>query len=251
MPFMFDEQMPQQYRDDGYVILRQIIPPSLVGDMRRVLEDAPALARENGGPQAQRLQPLVKNGIEMKPFEDLAALPELVAAIASVLSPEHRFGLGGFDRLGVFVEPAEKPSRTDWHRDCDGLSMKRTGKHRALRQEPYWFNQVNIPLLEDTCTWYVPGSYARDDTPEEPIAAAPPTFADDASYEELERGHLDYSRAMPGAIRVSMDAGDFLLYHPDGWHIGVYLPDRRRLTLHDYAPTPELKDWYQRAGWTE
>jgi len=251
MPFRLDEQMPQQYLDDGYVIFRHIIPHALLGDMRRVLKDAPELARKESGPQAQRLQPLVKYGVDIKPFEDLAALPELVDALAKVLSPEHRLGHGGFNRLGVFVEPEERPYTSHWHRDCDGLGMTRTGKHREMRQAPYWFNQINVPLYEDNCTWYVPGSYARDDTPEEPATAKAPSFAEDPSYEELEQGYLNYCRAMPGAIRASMDGGDFMLYHPDGWHLGNYLPDRRRLTLHDYCPTPELADWYARAGWTE
>lgn len=251
MPFHFDEQMPEQYLADGYVIFRRIIPPSLMGDMRGVLKDAPELARKENGPQVQRLQPLVKYGIDMKPFEELASIPELVDAIARILSPENQFGYGGFNRMGVFVEPAEKPSTSYWHRDCDGLGMKRTGRHREMRQDPYWFNQINIPIFEDNCTWYVPGSHARDDTPGESVAAKAPSLAEGASYEELEQRYLDYCRAMPGATRVSMDAGDFMLYHPDAWHLGNYLPDRRRLTLHDWAPTPELADWYANKGWEE
>ena len=51
---------------------------------------------------------------------------------------------------------------------------------------------------------------------------------------------------MSEAVRLCMDAGDFAIYHPNAWHLGNYLPDRRRVTIHDLAPTPELLDWYAR-----
>jgi ectoine hydroxylase-related dioxygenase (phytanoyl-CoA dioxygenase family) len=155
--------------------------------------------------------------------------------------------MGHFNRTGLLLEPAEQPWCTKWHRDIRETSnVPDVEEFRHLAHDPLWFNQINCPLYEDNCTWYVPGSYLRDDLPDEVAAAEASLPPENASYEERERKCLEYAQGMPRAVRLSMDAGDFALYHPNGWHIGNYLPDRKRVTIHDIAPTPELLDWYER-----
>ena len=58
MAFQFSEEYIAQYYRDGYTILREILPPSLIRDLRRVTDAGRAIAREESGPQAQRLQPM-------------------------------------------------------------------------------------------------------------------------------------------------------------------------------------------------
>jgi len=239
--------MIQDYRTQGYVVFQQILPPSLLRDLRRATEKVHQYAREKGGPQAQRLQPIINYDIDLKPFYDYAQLPDLVDAIGRVLTPRHQIARGELKRTGLLLEPAEKPWCTRWHRDLRETSnVPDVEEFRRINSDPLWFNQINCPLYEDNCTWYVPGSYLRVDLPKEVTAAASPLPPEDALYEERERKCLEYTQAMPGAVRLCMDAGDFALYHPNGWHIGNYLPDRKRVTIHDYAPTPELLDWYDR-----
>ena len=45
---------------------------------------------------------------------------------------------------------------------------------RRVNRDPLWFNQINCPLYEDNCTWFVPGSHLRDDFPAETAAAEAP-----------------------------------------------------------------------------
>ncbi len=66
---------------------------------------------------------------------------------------------------------------------------------------------------------------------------------DGLTYEERERTGLDYCRAMPGAVRLHLDAGDFALYRNTLWHLGNYSPHLKRATLHDSADTPEFREW--------
>ena len=252
MRFKFCHSMILDYRTQGYVVFRQILPLSLIRDLRRATEKVHQYAREKGGPQAQRLQPIINYDMDLKPFYDYANLPELVDAIGSVLTPRHQIARGEVKRTGVLLEPAEKPWCTRWHRDLrhaekffETSNVPDMEEFRRIKSDPLWFNQINCPLYEDNSLWYVPGSYLRMDLPEEVTAAEAPLPPEEASYEERERKCLQYTQAMPGAVRLYMDAGDFALYHPRGWHIGVYLPDRKRVTIHDYAPTPEYLDWYR------
>ena len=53
---------------------------------------------------------------------------------------------------------------------------------------------------------------------------------------------------MPGAVQLHLDAGDFALYRNTLWHIGNYVPYRKRATIHDGALTAEFKDWIAKAG---
>ncbi|MCZ7643720.1 MAG: hypothetical protein M5U26_00305 [Planctomycetota bacterium] len=65
-----------------------------------------------------------------------------------------------------------------------------------------------------------------------------------------ERACLAYAQGMPGAVQFKLHAGDFALYRPIGWHIGNYVPYKKRATLHDAVFTPQYEAWWKawRAG---
>lgn len=245
MAFTFCDSMIHDYRTQGYVVFRQIVPVSLLRDLRRVTATAQQQVRAKHGPQAQRMQPLPDYDIDLKPFQDFETLPAIVDAVSKVLTPRH---IVEGQKIALLVEPAEKPWCTNWHRDITIESnVPDREEFRRVQHDPLFFNQINAPLYEDNCTWYVPGSYLRENLPgEQQVSESTPRFADDVTNDERERVNLDYCRSMPRAVRLSMDAGDFAMYHPNGWHIGNYLPDRKRVTIHAFAPSPELLDWYKR-----
>ena len=88
----------------------------------------------------------------------------------------------------------------------------------------------------------LPGEATR--FPERPIAKPE---LDGLSYEQCERICLEYCRSMPGAVQLHLNAGDFALYRNTLWHIGNYVPYRKRATLHDSVDTAEFAAWRQRA----
>ena len=74
--------------------------------------------------------------------------------------------------------------------------------------------------------------------PDRPI---PGVDLEGKSAEEREPLCLEYCRSMPGAVQLHLEAGDFALYRNTLWHLGNYVPYRKRATLHDSAWTPELR----------
>ncbi len=244
------------YREHGYIILRGIIPPALIADLRRTAEEARVIARRLEGPSAQRLQPLGEH-VDLAAVRVFAALPELAAALAGILTPRHH--VSDPARMALLFEPAEHCWSTEWHRDwrqqmttAQFEEVFGVGRWARLLPDLNYFNQINAALYEDTATWYVPGSHFRlQDTPDEIRAAhsadraAVENWKKQRTEEEQERFLHDYCTAMPGAVQVVLNAGDLLLYRNLGWHLGSYLPYRKRATLHCSATTPEFLAFVQ------
>ena len=250
MAFSLTDQHIEEYHTFGYTVFRQILPPSLIGDLRRVTGRAREIAREERGGQTQRLQPVGKYDLDQKPFIDYAELPDLVEAIARVLTPRHRHG--NRDIFGVLLEPKDLPWCTQWHRDWrDNIIGLPLEIWDVVFSDINYFNQINCALYEDDSTWVVPGSHLRRDLPREierfpdrPIAGPD---LDAKNPEEREAACLAYCRSLPGCVRLQLDAGDFALYRNTLWHLGNYVPYKRRATIHDGAMTPEFTEFFQTA----
>jgi ectoine hydroxylase-related dioxygenase (phytanoyl-CoA dioxygenase family) len=248
MPFALTDQHLEDYHSLGYTVFRRILPPSLVGDLRRVTDHAREIARTEKGGQTQRLQPVAKYDLDQQPFVDYAELPELVDAIAKVLTPRHRHG--DRDIFGVLLEPQDLPWCTIWHRDWrDNIRGLPLEMWDAVFSDINYFNQINCALYADDSTWVVPGSHLRRDLPREierfPDRPISGPDLDGAIPEERESICLDYCYSMPGGVQLRLDAGDFALYRNTLWHIGNYVPYKKRATIHDGAMTPEFTEFFK------
>ena len=250
MRFQISDKHIEEYHMLGYTVFRKILPPSLIRDLRQVSDRAKAIAREQSGPQVQRLQPVANYDLDQQPFIDYADLPPLVDAIAKILTPRHRHG--DRDHFGILFEPADLPYCTPWHRDWrDNIAGLPLSMWDEVLTDINHFNQINCALYEDSSTWFVLGSHLRRDLPAEierfPDRPIPGVDLDGKSAEEREPFCLEYCRSMPGAVQLHLEAGDFALYRNTLWHLGNYVPYRKRATLHDSAWTPEFKAWSEKA----
>ncbi len=247
MPFAFSEQHIEDYHRLGYTVFRAILPASLVADLRRVTDEARDIAREASGGQVQRLQPVTAyEQIDQQPFRDYGELPALVDAVHRTLGPGYRHS--NLSALGILLEPADHPWCTQWHRDWrDNMAGLDLVQWEADFRDPELFNQVNCALYEDGSTWVVPGSHQRHDLPREieRFSERPIERPDVAHLEAAaaERACSEYVVSMPGAEQLVLAAGDYCLYRNSLWHIGNYVPYRRRATLHDAADTEHFAAW--------
>lgn len=253
MTFQYSDQHRTEYSTDGFTVLRGLIPPTLLSDLRAQTDKAREIARRTGGLQAQRLQPVYAyDEIDAQPFRDFLALPGLRDSVEGILGPDHRPS----DIMGVLLEPAENAWCTHWHRDwgynaphvkLDAFfkSVANLGMH----------NQLNGALFDDHSLWVVPGSHNREDLPQERAAfpAIPPpgpVLNEEMNPTEREHTCLAYARQMPGAVPVSLFAGDVAFYRACQWHIGNYIPYTRRATLHDGFYGPDDLAWREAVrGW--
>ena len=108
MAFKFCDAMIHDYRTRGCVVFRQILPPSLLRDLRRATARTQEVARARFGPQVQRLKVTGDSGIDLQPFREYAELPALVDAVGRLLTPRHKID-EDFSRASVLLEPSEMP----------------------------------------------------------------------------------------------------------------------------------------------
>jgi ectoine hydroxylase-related dioxygenase (phytanoyl-CoA dioxygenase family) len=171
------------------------------------------------------------------------------------LTPRHYHA--DLNRTGVLLKPAEFPWCTDWHRDWRD-HMPEEIFNAEFREE--WdqqtfdidaMNQINCALYEDPSTWLVPGSHYRQRNLDSEVIARrayDPKIhrgLPDVSHTQRERDCLAYVTGMPGAVQLRLNAGDFALYRSSAWHIGTYVPYRKRATIHDFCGTPEWSEHVQ------
>ena len=89
MRFQFEDWMIHQYHQQGFLIFRGIVPPSLLSDLRREADRARDLAHRLNGPQTQHIQPFDRYGdeIDLQPFREYAELEALRLAVERLLGP--------------------------------------------------------------------------------------------------------------------------------------------------------------------
>ena len=253
MAFQFQDSMVNEYLSQGYLILRGIVPPVLLTDLRREAEKARDLAHKLNGPQTQRIQPLSNYGdeLDLKPFYDYTELPELRDAIEKLLGPNYTHG--HVDIMGLLVEPLEHPWHIGWHRDgvvevpLEARDEIVNAKLAEVWHDLRHFNQVNCAIYADSCTWFVPGSHLRQwDMPGEAQSTKDPKLrkpTEGQSNTEAERYCLEHCRQFPGAVQVHLGPGDFMVYRNLAWHTGNYITYQPRATIHDVVRYEGKKDW--------
>jgi ectoine hydroxylase-related dioxygenase (phytanoyl-CoA dioxygenase family) len=254
MTFHFSDALVEEYERDGYVVFREILPPSLIADLRRATDRGRELVRKKGGSQVQRFEPFAEGEIDHQPFEEYRTLPVLRDAVSRLLSARHLYGDPN-TYLAVLIEPEELPYCIAWHQDWRHFHpLSRPALTTEAKRDPDLFNQVNCALYRDDCTWVVPGSHARDDSPAEreafpeDIPPGPPLHG---TTEERERMCLDYCRRMPGAIRLHLEPGDWFIYRNTMWHTGNYVPYAKRATILDVVDTPRYREWRDKYGFSD
>lgn len=241
------------YKKNGFTVFKEIVPLSLISDLRKETDKAREIARKIHGPQTQRLQPISNyaSEINLKPFDDYHHLPEINDLIQKMFTPEFHFN--EMNRIGVLFEPTDLPYCTFWHRDWRDHMEVEIFEEFFKKQ---WDNetadisfaaQVNCPLYEDSCTWYVPGSHCRQTNfkEEENVRDNFKTLnLSKLNYEEREAKCRKYAESMPKSVQFQLKPGDFALYQSCGWHLGNYVPYKKRATLHHGVLKGDMTKYY-------
>ena len=213
----------RQLMQDGYLILRQVIPPDQLAAMRAqfetLVERQKTLWQKQGSNQWETgAQPRLSN------YQDLidgeTPLPVEFWLQDSTLEVAHQLlavpqatGIAG---MMLMCSPQTDHGPAAWHRDIHPIDMAPMGTLQAdLVENGPKYLQWNVALYDDDVLWVVPGSHRRLNTGEE------------------NRSLLADNRApLPGGVPVHLKAGDGVVYVNFLLHWGSNYSTKLRRAIH-------------------
>ena len=217
---------PQQLLDDGFIILRHLIPPERLAALRASYE---TIVQRQHQIWSGALDWDVPVAMDYKAKQPRVVLNAVVdAATADTVEfclHEHTLGVSRHVLRAPDAVPAAMffmcnpeidhgPDR--WHRDAGG---PRQAPLRGLQEDMLanapGYVQWNIPLYDDDVLWVVPGSHRRANT-----------AAEDRQLAENPRAPL------PGGVPVQLQAGDGVVFSSLILHWPSNYSTQRRRVIH-------------------
>lgn len=242
----------RQFFEEGYQIYPGVFEGAELKRLReacdRVLEKHTRVwDREHAGEDFTNMRHLNEPCWHRDGLDDFKIIMETIADPRCLGPVEQIFGGPSLFRCtSYFVNPRLKSAEGNWHRDSQFMVKGEEEEKAMLRR--IWNDptsgygiQFQIPLLDNDDIEYVPYSAARYDSPEEYHIR----MADNQSHNRED--------GMPNALRVSLKAGDGVIFNPFGLHRGRYHVDRPRRTLMlTYTPRKYvLNDFFTDQPWFE
>lgn len=219
-----------RFLEDGYLILRNVIPPDTLDALRTSYE---TLVERQRAIWARDRQPQDPPGgaweTAAQPRLLLHQTPELIdeqtAKAVEFWLHDHTLGvsrelLGTPDpavtEMMLMCNPVRDHGPANWHRDVHPIdTAPLQGYLMDLLENGPRYVQWNIPLYDDDVLWVVPGSHRRVNTDVE------------------DRQLLENPRVpLPGGIQTHLKAGDGVVYILPLLHWGSNYSPRLRRTIH-------------------
>ncbi len=219
----------QQFLEQGYLVLREVIPPDR---LRQLRADFEVLVERQKRIWAQERGPDDPPGgdWETRPQPRLVSynrlIDEATTSTVEVWLQENTLGVSrqllsvpeaaSVAGMMLMCSPVRDHGPARWHRDVHPIDMAPlSGLQKDLVENGPKYVQWNIPLYDDDVLWVVPGSHKRLNTETE-------------DRELLD----DPRRALTSGIPVELNAGDAVVYVNYMLHWGSAYSPKIRRTIH-------------------
>ncbi len=245
-----DRDAERQWRTRGYVLLRGVLDPARAARLRRICDDVleqwrrrdPQSGRPGGGADATVMRHLNHPAYfagGAPGLEDLLRLviePRLLHLAGTILGEEPMFRCTSY-----FFNPTGESLDGEWHRDSQYMTADEASERAMLVAGGDGGSgiQLQVALVPSDDVEIVPASHLRYDTPEE------------YAIRRADGGRNNRSNAMPGALRLSLDAGDAAAFNSLGLHRGRYHADKlRRTVMITYTKgSMPVRDYFSSQPW--
>ena len=242
-----------QFMEQGYLILRNVIPADKLEAMRgsceTILDRQKAVwASERGSddppggqyemvrqPRVYMERPGLIDEQTANVIEDFWVADETLDIASQLLcNPEPNV-----TSMMMMCNPVRDwPGGTGWHRDVHPVDMAPMDALAAdLIENGPRYTQWNVPMYDDSVLWVVPGSHRRRNTDKENAEF----MVDMQGVTEVSNERLE---AAAEGIAVELKAGDGVVYSNFLLHTGSNYTTKKRRTLHGghaiFGQYPEL-----------
>ena len=243
----------QQFREDGYLILKNVVPPERLDDLRLSVElmvdrEKTRSAAEckdgekRGGAWYQNAQPrLGLDSVDAQTADVIDfCLGETTYGVSHQLMQAPATSLTAF---GALCSGLIDYGYTDWHRDASSAEQAPlSGMQLDLVENAPGYVQWNIALYEDEVFWILPGSHQQ------------PT-----SEAQRRQLLLDPKSQLEGGVPARLNPGDGIVYPNLMMHWGSTYTSKLRRTIHlgyrsfggDIFSYHHHLDWYHNDGFLQ
>ena len=217
------------FMEQGYLVLREVIPPERLEQLRADFETLVGRQRRIWGRERGPDDP--PGGVwETNPQPRLVSynglIDEATASTVEVWLQESTLGVSrqllsvpeatSVAGMMLMCSPMRDHGPAAWHRDIHPIDMAPlSGLQKDLVENGPKYVQWNIPLYDDDVLWVVPGSHLRLNTEDENRSLS-----------------ADPRRIVPGGIPVELNAGDAVVYINYLLHWGSNYSPKTRRTIH-------------------
>jgi ectoine hydroxylase-related dioxygenase (phytanoyl-CoA dioxygenase family) len=211
----------RRWNKDGYIVVPQLLDTALVEKLRPICDNIlEQWLEQSPDPKEAANYTNMAYLTEARYFknhpERRATLLEAIAHDKTLSLFKELFNIEPlFHGTQYFFEPASDTRAGNWHRDQQFISPSIEAEKEAMSDIGV---HVHIALVPDNNLEIVPGTHARWDTPEEL---------------EIRKG-LNGRKPndnIPGATRVSLEAGDACFFSAWSIHRGHYIAGKVRRTF--------------------
>ncbi len=217
----------KEYEENGYLVFRGFFSESELHKLREViaqfhqswmLENAQFYADKAINSAYLTAKKHLKNTERQSLFTFIGSA-KLMEVVTSVIGARP-----AFMNTQLFFDPVNEGQKNYWHRDPQYHMTIDEQKQALLGPNVVHFR---IPLVDEPGMELIPGSHRRWDS-------------DDELDVRLERnGRKNYEDLATGA-RVTLNAGDLLVFSANMIHRGVYGMNRQSLDILFCDPAPEI-----------
>lgn len=222
-----DVPMINDYEEHGYLVLKGYLRDGEIKKLRGVVTNFhQSWMCENTQFYAEKAinSAYLTARKHLKDFEREALFKfigsaKLMDVVTSIMG-----GCPAFMNTQLFFDPVNDAQRNYWHRDPQYHLTIDEQKEALLGPNVVHFR---VPLVDEPGLEVVPGTHRRWDSDEELNV-------------RLEQNGRKNHENLPTGVRVSLDAGDLLVFSANMIHRGVYGMGRLSLDILFCDPVPEL-----------
>ena len=225
-----------QYRNEGYFILRNIIPKELAAELRGVIRNHIMLPDPGQFADIDPMDPMddspqgriaryrkLSNFCVQSPliWHNVHASPEILNVARYFLGDDIIMKFNS-----CFLKPARTGSATPWHQD--------NGLWRDGETQPFNFwTPLEPATRENGCMQFIPGSHKTE--------IVEHVLYPDSIHGELPRENVQKMIETHGVHHIELGTGDVVIWHSSLWH---YSPpnktDQSRIAVAGVYTNPEI-----------
>jgi len=223
-------QLNNSYNDQGYFVIRDYFNASEIASLRKVISIFHEAWKKDNAEfyQEEAFNSSLITGSQYLAYDERVKLFNFISskkimAIVDTVMQANPY----FMNTQLFFNPVNPKQKDFWHRDCQ-YDYDVEDQIKVIQETQVV--HLRIPLFDELGMELIPGTHKRWDNEEE------------FDVRQEEKGRVS-SESLPSGKKISLAAGDLLVFSADMIHRGLYGLDRLALDMLVFDSTGDYVDY--------